>query len=600
MKKGLLFGILLFLSCSEKSLPQYSLQQAFPNLSFSSPVDFQNAGDGTDRIFVVEQAGIIYVFESNPGVTLKKKFLDITDSVSSGGEMGLLGLAFHPDYENNGYFYVNYTKSSPIRRTLIVRFKVSFANPDSADRSSSKILMEIPQPHSNHNGGQLAFGPDGFLYIALGDGGSGGDPDNNAQNKASLLGKLLRIDVDQTQGSLNYAIPADNPFKNNTQGFKEEIYAFGLRNPWRFSFDFTTGQLWCADVGQNAWEEIDLIVNGGNYGWRCYEGNHSYDLRTCSDTNYILPVWDYPHSDGISITGGYVYRGPNLPELFGKYIYADFGTSNIWALTYDEINPPTNQLLLTASRSISSFGVDINNELYVVAYTGIIYRFTPTASIVAPTNLRITINSPNSVTLNWNDNSNNESGFKIERKGSSGDFVLLESVDENITTYTDNSVIDTQMYSYRVYAYNSTASSGFSNTTSVITAVPVELNAIPEKFQLIQNYPNPFNPSTKITYAISSAYNPLLGGDESLSAFGGGGSLNVQLKVYDVLGNEVATLVNEEKPAGFYEVTWDSANSPSGVYFYKIQVYRANSGAENSSSSATMIYAETKKMILLR
>jgi glucose/arabinose dehydrogenase len=263
IKKAILLTITLFFSCSDSSLPQIKLQQAFPNLSFSNPVDLQNAGDGTDRIFVVEQAGVIYVFENNAGVTEKKKFLDITDS-SQAAEMGLLGLAFHPNYENNGYF-VNYTKALPVRRTLIVRFRASSQNPDSADRSSSKILMEIVQPYSNHNGGQLAFGPDGFLYIALGDGGFGGDPQDNAQNRSSLLGKLLRIDVDQIQGSLNYAIPPDNPFKNNTQGFKEEIYAYGLRNPWRFSFDFATGQLWCADVGQNAWEEIDLVVNGGNY-----------------------------------------------------------------------------------------------------------------------------------------------------------------------------------------------------------------------------------------------------------------------------------------------------------------------------------------------
>ena len=566
LKKEILLSFILFLSCSEKSLPQYTLQEAFPNLTLSGPLDLQNAGDGTDRIFVVEQSGKIYVFENNTGVTVKKKFLDITDSVSSGGEMGLLGLAFHPNYENNGYFYVNYTKSSPYRRTLIVRFQVSNANPDSADRSSSKILMEIAQPFSNHNGGQLAFGPDGYLYIALGDGGSGGDPQGNAQNKSSLLGKLLRIDVDQTQGSINYAIPLNNPFKNNTQGFKEEIYAYGLRNPWRFSFDSPTGRLWCADVGQNAWEEIDLIVKGGNYGWRCYEGNHNYDLSGCTDTNYIFPVWEYSHSDGVSITGGYVYRGPNLPDLYGKYIYGDFGTRKIWALTYDGINPPTNKLLLTSSVSIASFGVDINNELYVVGYNGIIYRFTPTASIIAPTNLRYTVNSPNSITLNWNDNSNNENGFRIERKVGSENFVLLESVDENIITFTDNSVVDTQMYSYRVYAYNSTASSGFSNTTSVVTAIPVELNAIPDKFQLIQNYPNPFNPSTKIHFTLSNRQ-------------------VVTLKIYDTLGREIETLLSDDKPAGYYDVVWNSGYFPSGVSFCQLK-------SED--------YTDTKKLLLLK
>jgi len=566
LKKEILLSFILFLSCSEKSLPQYTLQEAFPNLTFSGPFDLQNAGDGTDRIFVVEQSGKIYVFENNTGVTVKKKFLDITDSVSSGGEMGLLGLAFHPNYENNEYFYLNYTKSSPYRRTLIVRFQVSNANPDSADRSSSKILMEIAQPFSNHNGGQLAFGPDGYLYIALGDGGSGGDPQGNAQNKSSLLGKLLRIDVDQTQGSINYAIPLNNPFKNNTQGFKEEIYAYGLRNPWRFSFDSPTGRLWCADVGQNAWEEIDLIVKGGNYGWRCYEGNHNYDLSGCTDTNYIFPVWEYSHSDGVSITGGYVYRGPNLPDLYGKYIYGDFGTRKIWALTYDGINPPTNKLLLTSSVSIASFGVDINNELYVVGYNGIIYRFIPTASIIAPTNLRYTVNSPNSITLNWNDNSNNENGFRIERKVGSENFVLLESVDENIITFTDNSVVDTQMYSYRVYAYNSTASSGFSNTTSVVTEIPVELNAIPDKFQLIQNYPNPFNPSTKIHFTLSNRQ-------------------VVTLKIYDTLGREIETLLSDDKPAGYYEVVWNSGYSPSGVYFCQL---------------ISEDYTDTKKLLLLK
>jgi glucose/arabinose dehydrogenase len=661
----------IIITCTETTLPQYSLQNAFPNLTFSSPLDLQHAGDGTDRIFVVEQAGRIYVFENNPNTTVKKLFLNIVDSVSSGGEMGLLGLAFHPNYESNGYFYVNYTKSSPYRRTLISRFKVSSTNPDSADRSSSKILMEITQPYSNHNGGQLAFGPDGYLYIALGDGGSGGDPQDNGQNKSSWLGKLLRINVDQTQGSLNYSIPPDNPFAGNIQGYKEEIYAYGLRNPWRFSFDFPTGRLWCADVGQNALEEIDVIVKGGNYGWRCYEGTQPYNLSGCNAANYLPPVFEYPRTEGTSVTGGYVYRGPNLPGLFGKYIYGDYVSKKIWALTYDGINPPTNQLLLTASGSITSFGVDMNNELYVVSFDTRIYKFTPTTLVIAPSNLRLTVNSPSSIILNWNDNSNNELGFKIERKSGSGNFVLIDSVGANITTYTNNFLSDTTLYSYRVYAYNASASSGYSNTASIVTAIPVELmsfsaelknnsvlikwstatetnnkgfeiersqmsnvksqkwekigfvegkgtttlasnyqfidtdlrnisaqkikyrlkqidfdgtpsysgeveiifNSLPNRLELSQNYPNPFNPSTKIAYAI-----PLVGGVR-------GGLQLVQLKVYDVLGNEVATLVNEEKSPGTYEVTMDAAGLPSGIYFYKL-----TSGS----------FSSTKKMLLLR
>ena len=247
-------------------------------------------------------------------------------------------------------------------------------------------------------------------------------------------------------------------------------------------------------------------------------------------------------------------------------------------MTYDGINPPTNQFLLTASGPITSFGIDMNNELYVVSSDGKIYRFTPTAAIVAPSNLRFSSISPNSVSLNWNDNSNNETGFKIERKEGSGDFVLLESVNSDVTIYTDNSVSENVTYSYRVYAYNSTASSSYSNTASAITVIDNELNSIPGKFQLNQNYPNPFNPSTKITYAITSAINPLLGGAR-------GGSIYVQLKVYDALGKEVTTLVNEEKPAGFYEVIWNSLNSPAGVYFYRLI-------ASN--------FTKTKSMLLLK
>ncbi len=580
MKKSTLYVLMFFLSCSEKSYPQFTLQNAFPNLTFTNPVDLQNAGDGTDRIFAVEQAGVISVFENNANVSVKKKFLDITDSVSSGGEMGLLGLAFHPNYENNGYFYVNYTKSLPYRRTLIVRFKVSSTNPDSADRSSSKILMEIAQPYSNHNGGQLAFGPDGYLYIALGDGGSGGDPQNNGQNKSSWLGKLLRIDVDHTQGSLNYAIPPDNPFANNTQGYKEEIYAYGLRNPWRFSFDFSIGRLWCADVGQGDWEEVDIITNGGNYGWRCYEGNHSYNQTGCSGTNYLFPIWEYSHSEGYSITGGYVYRGPNLPELYGKYIYADYGTRKIWALTYDGINPAANQLLLTASGSITSFGVDMNNELYICSFDSKIYRFTPTASVVAPSNLRFIINSSTSVTLSWNDNSINETGFKIERKIGSGKFNLIDSVSANVTTYTDNSVADTAIYSYRVYAFNSSSSSGYSNTASVLSGINDELNSLPGTFELYQNYPNPFNPSTKIVYTIPSL-TPSLSLRERVSE----GQVRVILKVYDLLGNEAATLVDEVKTSGVYEASWNADNLTSGIYFYRL-----HAGT----------FSTSKKMILLR
>lgn len=352
----------------------YSLENAFPNLKFSYPVDFQSPKDGTNRIFVVEQEGRIILFQNDRNTKSKKVFLDITDRVAFGGEMGLLGLAFHPKFSLNGYFYVNYTTNKP-RRTIISRFKVSSNNPDLADKNSELILMSFEQPYSNHNGGCIAFGPDGYLYIATGDGGSAGDPDNNAQNKTNLLGKILRIDVDNPKNKLNYGIPADNPFTNiNDRSISKEIFAYGLRNPWRFSFDPVTKNIWCADVGQNKWEEINIIKSGGNYGWRCFEGNHSYNIDGCKGS-YIFPIFEYSHKEGISITGGFVYRGKKFSELYGKYIYGDFGSKKIWALEIDGKNKTTNTFLTTSPQPISSFGVDDENELYIIGYEGTIYRF---------------------------------------------------------------------------------------------------------------------------------------------------------------------------------------------------------------------------------
>jgi len=345
---------------------------AFPGLSFSRPVDLQQPADNTNRLFVVEQEGIISVFERNPAVTSKKVFLDITARVDDGGnEEGLLGLAFHPDYKNNGYLFVNYTAANP-NRTVVSRFKVS-ANPDVADPASEFVILAFDQSYSNHNGGQVSFGPDGFLYIAIGDGGSGGDPHNHGQNRATLLGSIVRIDVNTTGSGTNYGIPVDNPFKGNTAGYREEIYAYGLRNPWRFSFDAQTGQLWAADVGQNAYEEIDIIEKGGNYGWKPMEGKHCF-VSNCDQAGLKLPIWEYPRSEGISVTGGFVYRGALLPSLKGKYIYADYGTMKIWSLDFSDINNPGNTELAVATFSIASFGVDVDNELYICGFDGKIHK----------------------------------------------------------------------------------------------------------------------------------------------------------------------------------------------------------------------------------
>lgn len=349
---------------------------AFPNIQFKRPVDLQTPMDGSNRLFVLEQQGKIFVFDNSPSVSEKLLFLDITDRVNDrGNEEGLLGLAFHPDFSSNNYFFLDYTADNP-RRTIIARYQVDPNMPSRALKESEQVILEVPQPYSNHNGGQISFGPDGYLYIALGDGGSGGDPHNNGQNPRTLLGSILRIDIDQTSGNKLYGIPADNPFYGNTEGFKEEIYAYGLRNPWRFSFDLETNRFWTGDVGQNKYEEIDIIIKGGNYGWNIFEGFHLYgNPADTAGKSLIDPVWEYSHDVGQSVTGGFVYRGISVPELTGLYIYADYVSGRIWGLKYDGINDIQNELLLESDLNISSFGTDQDNELYLCAFDGYIYRF---------------------------------------------------------------------------------------------------------------------------------------------------------------------------------------------------------------------------------
>ncbi|WP_411031772.1 PQQ-dependent sugar dehydrogenase [Spongiimicrobium sp. 3-5] len=345
---------------------------AFPELRFSRPVDFQSPADGTNRIFVVEQQGTIRVFENTNTVSESSVFLDIQDLVSDvEDEMGLLGLAFHPDYNSNGFFYVCYSASRSL--SVVSRFQVSSADAAIGDPLSETVLLEIPQPFTNHNGGQLAFGPDGMLYIASGDGGSGGDPQGNAQNRANLLGAVLRIDVNNTEDGLNYAIPSDNPFTGDSE-FRGEIFAYGLRNPWRISFDTQTGVLWAGDVGQDKLEEIDIIESGNNYGWNILEGTDCFLDATCDQNGLTAPVFEYNHDNGdVSITGGYVYRGNALPQLQGLYVYADFVTGRIWALTINQ--NPVNALLVNSGLNIASFGTDQENELYICSFDGSIYKF---------------------------------------------------------------------------------------------------------------------------------------------------------------------------------------------------------------------------------
>lgn len=338
---------------------------------FSNPIFVTSPPHDSSRLFVVEQTGRIKIVKN--GSVLPNLFLDISSLISSGGERGLLGMAFHPEYNLNGYFFLNYTDVGG--NSKIVRGKQS-ANPDISDPDSLITILTVPQPFSNHNAGMLAFSPiDGFLYIGLGDGGSGGDPGNRAQDSTSLLGKMLRIDIDN---GLPYTIPADNPYLS-FPNVPNEIWAFGLRNPWRYSFDRETGDLYIADVGQSELEEIDFQLSsspgGVNYGWRLMEGSDCFNPATnCNPGNLILPIYEYSHSGGCSVSGGYVYRGCAIPELPGAYFFADYCSNEIWSLKYDganlsELTDWTSQLVPEDAASFSaivSFGEDAWGELYIV------------------------------------------------------------------------------------------------------------------------------------------------------------------------------------------------------------------------------------------
>ena len=367
---------LILASCTGMdSGAQYRLVPAFPNLTFERPLDIRTPNDGQNRLFVVEQRGTISWFENDVNVATLNSFLDIRDRVDDRrNEMGLLGLAFHPQYDSNGYFFVNYTTDNP-RRTRISRFTASDDDAGQVSPESEKIIMEVRQPFGNHNGGGIVFGPDGMLYIGFGDGGSGGDPNEDGQDPTTLLGSIARIDVD-VEDSEPYAIPQDNPFVGTGNGVREEIYAYGLRNPWRFSFDSSTGDLWAGDVGQNAYEEIDIVVAGGNYGWDEREGSHCFEPRTgCQEEGLIDPVWEYPHERGnSSVTGGLVYHGNELSGLQGKYIYADFSSGRVWSLANAASGDAINEELVRARFGISSFGIDSNRELYICGFDGKIYK----------------------------------------------------------------------------------------------------------------------------------------------------------------------------------------------------------------------------------
>ncbi|HKA23012.1 MAG TPA: PQQ-dependent sugar dehydrogenase [Blastocatellia bacterium] len=376
------------------SIPRPTVQQMVVGLS--SPVYVTNAHDGSNRLFILEQAGRIKVVQ--PGSTSPTLFLNITTRVLSGGERGLLGLAFHPQYSTNRRFFVYYTRQTDGAIT-VAEYHASPADPNVADTAET-VILTIPHPNfANHNGGMTEFGPDGFLYLGIGDGGSGNDPSNNAQNIDVLLGKILRIDVDHPNGSIPYSSPASNPFFGATPG-ADEVFAYGMRNPWRFSFDRGTGQLYVGDVGQDAWEEIDIVTNGGNYGWRVMEGNHcnpNINNGVCTPIG-IPPIAEYGHSAGrCSIIGGYVYRGTLSTLTPGTYIYGDLCTGEIFKLAGG-----VQSVLFDTNFTISSFGEDEAGEIYVVELGSSIYRIgtgpgVDTPGLYDPSNAAFFLRNSNSV-----------------------------------------------------------------------------------------------------------------------------------------------------------------------------------------------------------
>jgi glucose/arabinose dehydrogenase len=371
LSAGLLMAVLLLAGCGDNSSspatpvsPQsIALQPIVTGLT--SPLGLEPSPDGTNRLFVVEQGGTIHIIQN--GALVPTPFLDITSKVTTGGEMGLLGLTFHPQFAQNGKFYVNYVRTVGGQiQSIIAEYAVLAGNPNQADPASERILLTVDQAgnFSNHKAGQLAFGPDGLLYFGLGDGGSEGDPFGNGQNTQTLLGKMMRIDVNTTSPGLQYGIPPDNPFVGG--GGLPEIYAVGFRNPWRFSFDRSTGRLFVGDVGQDKFEEVDIVQKGGNYGWSTMEATHCFNPSSnCNMTGLTLPIAEIPHPEGEAVLGGFIYHGSALASLQGQYIFGDLN-GRIWTLQEGPPNSFTRSLLMDTGLSLSSFGQDQSGELYVV------------------------------------------------------------------------------------------------------------------------------------------------------------------------------------------------------------------------------------------
>jgi glucose/arabinose dehydrogenase len=377
-----LCALVLALAPSTASQAQSDIarfEEVYEDIVFDLPLGIRFPDDGTDKVYIVERGGRVKVLDNDSDVAEASVFLDITERIATQPAGSLLAIEFHPDYAENGHFFVRYWLENP-ERIVLSRFTRSAEDPFVADLDSEVVLLEIETPgnDNNHHGGDIAFGLDGYLYVPLGDGGVLYDAVGNAQDRTVLLGKVVRLDVDNPAGGLNYGIPPDNPFVGNDQGWREEIFAYGLRNPWRLTIDRLTGDAWVGNVGESTWEEVELVEAGKNYGWPIMEGPvcAPFGPPECDQTGLTLPVWAYPHEEGVSITGGYVYRGEAIPALRGQYVFADFASFKVWYI--DRSNPTGADLLLPDQFNVTTFGEDLDGELYFnYFFSGRIFKITP-------------------------------------------------------------------------------------------------------------------------------------------------------------------------------------------------------------------------------
>ena len=557
---SLILLITLLLSAAvQTAAAQAEIENAFPNLSFSAITDLQAPPDGTSRLFAVERAGVIRVFENSPTASQTTTFLDISGRVDTGGEGGLLGLAFHPDHAQNGYIYVYYTVDSSPLRSVVARFTTS-QDPDVADLSSEQVVLEVEQPYTNHNAGQLQFGPDGYLYVGLGDGGSGGDPEDNGQDGSTLLGSMLRLDVDLGgSGSApdcgaglnaNYEVPADNPFVGEN-GACDEIYAYGLRNPYRYSFG-PDGRLWVADVGQSSWEEIDWVEAGKNYGWNVMEGAHCYEPSSgCDQSGLELPVWEYSHSEGNSITGGYVYTG-SCSYIDGQYIYGDYGNGRIWGLSYDASGAVENELIIDTGLSLTTFGVGPQDELYFAGiFDDAIHRFVCSTLPVELTAFTGRVDGT-TVHLTWTTASEtSNAGFEVQRETGGGfepiGFVEGAGTSQQSQSYTftvNDLARGPHRFRLKQVDYDGSASH------SEIVEVNVPLG---RAFEVTAPHPNPASTQAQFTIRVRDAQ-------------------PVTATLYDAVGRRVKILYKGQVSPGRPEqITVGGSTLPSGRYLIRIE-----------------------------